>query len=47
MGAEVLDLTERYLEVRFAGRPLSEPERKQYVQRIRNLRQGDEPRAAA
>jgi transglutaminase-like putative cysteine protease len=39
---EVLDLTERYLQVRYAGLPLGETDRRDYARRIRALRQGEE-----
>lgn len=38
MAPEVLDLTERYLEVRYAGRTLSEHDRREYARRVRELR---------
>jgi len=37
---EVLNLTERYVEVRYAGRALTEEERRDYARRVRLLRQG-------
>jgi hypothetical protein len=37
---EVLDLTERYVEVRYAGRALTEEDRREYTRRVRLLRQG-------
>lgn len=38
LGDEILDLTRRYLDVRFGGAALSEDERRQLEQRIRSLR---------
>jgi transglutaminase-like putative cysteine protease len=40
---EVLELTEVYLEVRFAGRPFREPDRRDYLRRVRALRQAPPP----
>lgn len=37
---EVLELTQQYVEVRYAGRTLSEDERREYARRVRLLRQG-------
>ncbi|HVU03346.1 MAG TPA: DUF3488 and transglutaminase-like domain-containing protein [Polyangiaceae bacterium] len=47
IGPEVMDLTQRYLEVRFAGKTLTEAERKDYLRRIREIRQGETGRVAA
>lgn len=44
---EVLNLTRSYLEVRYAGRPLSESDRREFVRRVRALRQGDDSARAA
>jgi hypothetical protein len=49
MAREVLSLTQHYLEVRYAGRPLTETDRRDFARRVRELRQGnaDTPAAAA
>jgi hypothetical protein len=36
--AEILQLTERYLEARFGQRPLDEPERQDFLRRVKALR---------
>lgn len=46
LGGEALRLTELYLEVRFGGRELSEPLRREFVRSVRSLRQIS-PEAAA
>lgn len=38
---DVLELTERYVEVRYAGRSLTEEERREYARRVRLIRQGN------
>jgi hypothetical protein len=49
MAAEVLALTEQYLEVRYAGRSLSEADRREFARRVKELRQQttEAPRPAA
>lgn len=47
IAAEVLDLTEQYLAVRFGGAELTEEDRRVYLQRVRALRQAKSDRAAA
>jgi len=39
---EVLELTQQYVEVRYAGRALTEHDRREYTRRVRALRQGNE-----
>jgi hypothetical protein len=46
IGPEVLELTELYLEVRYAGRALRELDRKEYLRRVRALRQAPPPATA-
>lgn len=41
IGAEVLSLTERYIEARFGERPLDEAERREFARRVRALRQAN------
>jgi len=40
IGAETLALTELYIAVRFAGRALSDADKKDFVRRVRLLRHG-------
>jgi hypothetical protein len=47
IGQETLELTETYLEVRFAGRELTDHERRSFARRVRAVRNGEEPREAA
>ena len=48
IGAEVMELTQRYLEVRYGGATFTETERREYARRVRVLYQKDrEDRAAA
>ncbi len=43
LSEEVLELTERYLEARFGKQPLDDSERKQFVQRVRAIKQWRPP----
>jgi transglutaminase-like putative cysteine protease len=43
IGDEVLALTEQYLEVRYAGRALTEHDRREFARRVREVREGAGP----
>jgi hypothetical protein len=48
IGSEVMELTRRYLEVRYGGATFTEADRREYARRVRALYQKDrEDRAAA
>jgi len=44
---QVLALTEQYLEVRYASRPLSENDRREFARRVREVREGAGPPSSA
>ena len=46
IGEEALALTEQYLEVRYAGRPLTETDRKEFARRVREIRESFGPPSA-
>jgi len=47
IGAEVLSLTEHYLEARFGEHPMDEQERQEFARRVRALRQANRQELAA
>jgi hypothetical protein len=47
IGEDVLALTEQYIEVRYAGRALTEHERREFARRVREVREGAGPPSSA